>query len=310
MPELWTPVPQLPNDEFVVALLKAIANFAEATGVEKPLVEVELTDTSRFLLDHVDAAPGFGMVTLYVADARDDAPDALIVPLGSVRRIELRSGAGEERELRLQRPAGHVDEPGRDEQRHHVEPDVTARDAARRVPVGDPEPGQRRRPAPRPDRRPVQLERGDRDEDARVRRPPPRAPEEDEQERHADRAGNVRARQNGQPGDSPTGGTDGGDPDERPLRERPRERQPAEVDEPVRGRDEERQVVEAVVVDAPDERAGHLSDRCERDDAERLRARERHERYERRGEDGERHDAEPDLGVAADLRVRASSAAR
>jgi hypothetical protein len=91
VPELWTPVPHLPNDEFVAALLKAIANFAEATGVEKPLVEVELTDTSRFLLDHIDPAPGFGMVTLYVADARDDDPDALIVPLGSVRRIELRT---------------------------------------------------------------------------------------------------------------------------------------------------------------------------------------------------------------------------
>jgi hypothetical protein len=91
VPELWTPVPHLPNDEFVAALLKAIANFAEATGVERPLVEVELTDTSRFLLDHIDPAPGFGMVTLYVADARDDAPDALIVPLGSVRRIELRT---------------------------------------------------------------------------------------------------------------------------------------------------------------------------------------------------------------------------
>ena len=91
MPELWTPVPHLPNDEFVAALLQAIANFAEATGVERPLVEVELTDTSRFLLDHIDPAPGFGMVTLYVADTRDDAPDALIVPLGSVRRIELRT---------------------------------------------------------------------------------------------------------------------------------------------------------------------------------------------------------------------------
>lgn len=91
MPELWTPVPHLPNDEFVEALLKAIANFAAATGVEKPVVEVELTDTSRFLLDRIDPAPGFGMVTLYLADARDDAPDALIVPLGSVRRIELRT---------------------------------------------------------------------------------------------------------------------------------------------------------------------------------------------------------------------------
>jgi len=92
MPELWTPVPHLPNDEFVAALLKAISNFAEASGVEKPVVEVELTDTSRFILDHIDPEPGFGMVTLYVADARDDAPDALIVPLGSVRRIELRIG--------------------------------------------------------------------------------------------------------------------------------------------------------------------------------------------------------------------------
>lgn len=91
MPELWTPVPQLPNNEFVERLHQAIANFAEATGVEKPLVEIELSDTSRFVLEHVDPEPGFGMVTLYLADARDDAPDALIVPLGSVRRIELRS---------------------------------------------------------------------------------------------------------------------------------------------------------------------------------------------------------------------------
>ena len=91
MPELWTPTPHMPNDEFVERLLKAIANFAEASGVEKPLVEVELTDGSRFVLEHVDPEPGFGMVTLYVADVRDDAPDALIVPLGSVRRIELRS---------------------------------------------------------------------------------------------------------------------------------------------------------------------------------------------------------------------------
>ena len=32
MPELWTPVPHLPNDEFVERLHKAIANFAEKTG--------------------------------------------------------------------------------------------------------------------------------------------------------------------------------------------------------------------------------------------------------------------------------------
>jgi hypothetical protein len=59
--------------------------------VEKPVVEVELADASRFVLERIEAEPGFGMVTLYVTDARDDAPDAIIVPIGSLRRIELRS---------------------------------------------------------------------------------------------------------------------------------------------------------------------------------------------------------------------------
>jgi hypothetical protein len=89
MPELWTPVAEMPHEAFVDRLLKAIAAFAEANGVEKPLVEVELADTSRFVLERIDPEPGFGMVTLYVTDARDDAPDALIVPIGSLRRIEL-----------------------------------------------------------------------------------------------------------------------------------------------------------------------------------------------------------------------------
>ena len=89
MPDLWTPVAEMPHDEFVDRLHKAIASFAEANGVEKPVVEVELADTSRFVLERIDPEPGFGMVTLYVTDVRDDAPDALIVPIGSLRRIEL-----------------------------------------------------------------------------------------------------------------------------------------------------------------------------------------------------------------------------
>jgi hypothetical protein len=91
MPELWTPVPQLPHEEFVERLHRAIAAFAEANGVEKPLVEIELADTSRFMLERIEPEPGFGMVTVYVRNSRDDAPDALIVPIGSLRRIELRS---------------------------------------------------------------------------------------------------------------------------------------------------------------------------------------------------------------------------
>jgi hypothetical protein len=91
MPDLWTPVAELPHEAFVDRLHKAIAQFAEARSVKKPLVELELADRSRFVLERIEPEPGFGMVTLYVTDARDDAPDALIVPLGSIRRIELRT---------------------------------------------------------------------------------------------------------------------------------------------------------------------------------------------------------------------------
>jgi hypothetical protein len=91
MPELWTPTAELPHEAFIDRLHKAIASFAEANGVEKPVVEVELADRSRFVLERIEPEPGFGMVTLYVTDADDDAPDALIVPLGSLRRIELRT---------------------------------------------------------------------------------------------------------------------------------------------------------------------------------------------------------------------------
>ncbi|HET7571407.1 MAG TPA: hypothetical protein VFJ77_01925 [Gaiellaceae bacterium] len=89
-PELWTPVPDLPHEAFVERLLRAIASFAETMGVASPVVEIELTDTSRFVLDRIEPEPGFGMVTLYVKEPRDDGPDALVVPIGSLRRIELR----------------------------------------------------------------------------------------------------------------------------------------------------------------------------------------------------------------------------
>jgi hypothetical protein len=90
VPDLWTPVAELPHEAFVDRLHRAIASFADANGIEKPFVEVELADGSRFVLERIEPEPGFGMVTLYVTDARDDAPDALIVPIGSLRRIELR----------------------------------------------------------------------------------------------------------------------------------------------------------------------------------------------------------------------------
>jgi len=100
MPELWTPVAEGPHEAFVRNVLQTIAHFGETTGVETPVVDVELADTSRFVLDRIEPDPGFGMVTLYVRDPRNDDPDALIVPIGFIRRIELRK-APEERVARF-----------------------------------------------------------------------------------------------------------------------------------------------------------------------------------------------------------------
>jgi hypothetical protein len=52
-------------------------------------------DTGRFVLDRIDPQPGFGMITIYIRPAGDDDPDALVIPIGSIRRIELRKSAEE-----------------------------------------------------------------------------------------------------------------------------------------------------------------------------------------------------------------------
>ena len=96
MSNIWTPVPEGPHEAFVERLHRTIATFAESAGVEKPFVEVELMDTGRFVLDRIEPEPGFGMITFYVQRVEEDEPDALVIPIGSIRRIELRK-AQEER---------------------------------------------------------------------------------------------------------------------------------------------------------------------------------------------------------------------
>jgi hypothetical protein len=63
--------------------------------VQTPLVEVELADRSRFVLQRIDPEPGYGMVTIHVRAEDEEEPEALIVPLGSIRRFELRTKAEE-----------------------------------------------------------------------------------------------------------------------------------------------------------------------------------------------------------------------
>jgi len=85
-----------PHEAFVERLHRTIAGFAERVGVETPLVELELADMSRFHVDRIEPEPGFGMVTVYVTATEDsDGPDALVIPIGTIRRIELRRASDE-----------------------------------------------------------------------------------------------------------------------------------------------------------------------------------------------------------------------
>ena len=47
-------------------------------------------DSARFVLSRIDPEPGYGLVTLQIVDEDDSGPDALIIPVGTIKRIELR----------------------------------------------------------------------------------------------------------------------------------------------------------------------------------------------------------------------------
>jgi hypothetical protein len=78
-----------PLEEFVARLHRLIGSVAE-----KAYVEVELADGSRLAVEAIDAEPGFGFVTLR-PHPTGEPPEALVVPVGSLRRIEI-SGAPDE----------------------------------------------------------------------------------------------------------------------------------------------------------------------------------------------------------------------
>ena len=60
-------------------------------GIERAFVEVELADGSRYSLDRVSPEPGFGFVTLRPHPQPDDedVPEAIVVHVGTIRRIDL-----------------------------------------------------------------------------------------------------------------------------------------------------------------------------------------------------------------------------
>lgn len=90
MPELWLPGVEGPLDAFVERLHRQIEAFARSAGVERAVVEVELSDGWRFTVEEILPEPGWGFLTLrpHPGDERE-TPEQVIVPVASIRRIEL-----------------------------------------------------------------------------------------------------------------------------------------------------------------------------------------------------------------------------
>ena len=94
MPDLWLPGLAGPVDELVKRIHRRIESFAAEHGIEKAMVEVELSDGALLRLASISAEPGYGFVTL-VPHVGEDEPQEVIVPLASIRQLTLRRAAAE-----------------------------------------------------------------------------------------------------------------------------------------------------------------------------------------------------------------------
>ena len=100
MPDLWIPGAADPSvNSFVERVLRQIERFTSTHGAEQSHVQVELADGRRLALRSLSAEPGYGFVTLAVHPEEDDDPQEVIVPVGTIRCINL--GPAEEARARF-----------------------------------------------------------------------------------------------------------------------------------------------------------------------------------------------------------------
>jgi hypothetical protein len=104
MPELWVPGYAGPADDLVERIHRRIEQFANDQGVEQASVEVELADGVRYAVESLAPEPGYGFVTIR-PHAGEDVPGEVIVPIGSIRRIELSATAEERTRLGFSVPS-------------------------------------------------------------------------------------------------------------------------------------------------------------------------------------------------------------
>jgi hypothetical protein len=87
--QLWIPGAEGPHDDFVARIHRQIGRFAQERGIEQAAVEIELRDGWRFVVDALLPEPGYGFVTIRPHPGDGELPPELIVPIGTIQRIEL-----------------------------------------------------------------------------------------------------------------------------------------------------------------------------------------------------------------------------
>jgi hypothetical protein len=88
MPELWTPGPAGPLDQLVDRIHRSVEDFAAEHALAQAAVQIDLVDGSTIDVAALSAEPGFGLVTIR---PHGEEPELLIVPVGTIRRIAIRS---------------------------------------------------------------------------------------------------------------------------------------------------------------------------------------------------------------------------
>ena len=105
MPDLWVPGFAGPLDDLIDRIHRRIAVFAEEAGVEQAFVELELFDGARYAIESLSPEPGYGFVTIRPHPG-EDVPAEVIVPVGSIKRIELSRAAEQRAQLGFSVPSG------------------------------------------------------------------------------------------------------------------------------------------------------------------------------------------------------------
>ena len=101
-PRAWVPGG---GDELVARVQAAIAQFLEDTATPRAWVLVELEDGARLPLEALLEEPGSGFVTLVPHREDEEEPERVIVPVRSIRRIELARAEAQRARLGFAGPA-------------------------------------------------------------------------------------------------------------------------------------------------------------------------------------------------------------